>query len=487
MMMRSRLRRLPWPGPLSPRRRRSDARSGGARWVGLPSWGLVLGALLIGLPLLAWADRPSSGTGTATVRLASADAPTAAATGTAAAKARRLRVTIAMLPSPGVAEDVQVAVQRDLGEALRKNARLDMKDLDVRLAEFAQEMPFDQVELARTTLQKGREALFKMEIDGAIAQLSDAVDQLIAVLPYIKKQELADAMMAVAVAHFQKGKTPAMQQALKRLFVWRPNYTADPAQVPPQMNEAVEAARQQVGQLPRADLQVSSEPSGAQVFVDGDYIGVAPLSVPGLAVGEHYITLKKLGYKRGLRVAQVKESGGSPVVGKLTRSDKYLLVEQAVVKVAGQMGQSPIDSVVDNLRETLFLDQTVFVKLRKLTGDDLELSAHLYDLRSRQLISKQTSNLRVQNSVPQVGALATAADRLYSGVDYDGGLRAPVDKPPPAPADTRPLYKRWWFWAAVGVIAAGTVTAIAVAASQRNTSCPSGHVCTGSVGLALSY
>jgi hypothetical protein len=85
-------------------------------------------------------------------------------------------------------------------------------------------------------------------------------------------------------------------------------------------------------------------------------------------VGEHYITLKKLGYKRGLRVAQVKESGGSPVVGKLTRSDKYLLVEQAVVKVAGQMGQSPIDSVVDNLRETLFLDQTVFVKLRKLTG-----------------------------------------------------------------------------------------------------------------------
>jgi hypothetical protein len=392
-----------------------------------------------------------------------------------------------MLPSAGVSEDVQVAVQRDLGEALRKNARLDMKDLDVRLAEFAQELPFDQVELARTTLQKGRDALFKMELDAAIMQLSDAVDQLIAVLPYIKKQELADAMMAVAVAQFQKGKTPAMQQALKRLFVWRPNYSPDPSQVPPQMTEAVDAARQAIAGLPRADLQVNSEPSGAQVFVDGDYIGVAPLTVPGVAVGEHYVTLKKLGYKRGLRVAQVKESGGSPVVGKLTRSEKYLLVEQAIVKVAPQMGQSPIDSVVDNLRETLFLDQTVFVKLRKLTGDEVELTAHLYDLRSRQLLGKQVSNLRVLSSVPQSGALASAADRLYSGVDYEGGLRAPTDAPPPPPADTRPLYKRWWFWVAVGVIAAGTATAVAVAASQRNTSCPSGHVCTGAIGLALSH
>lgn len=469
MTMHARGKRPCWPDACSAQRRPIERHGAHDRPFLRSWWGLLLLILWLGLPAATQAE----------------EAPTPPAA--APSKTRRLRVTIAMMPSPGVPEDVQVSVQRDLGEALRKNARLDMKDLDVRLAEFAQELPFDQVELARTTLQKGRDALFKMEIDGAILQLSDAVDQLIAVLPYIKKQELADAMMAVAIAHFQKGKTPAMQQALRRLFVWRPNYTADPSQVPPQMLEAVEAARQQVAQLPRADLRVSSEPTGAQIFVDGDYIGVAPLTVPGLAVGEHYVTLKKLGYKRGLRVAQVKEGGGSPVVGKLSRSDKYLLVEQALLKVAPQLGQSPIDSVVDNLRETLFLDQTVFVKLRKLTGDDVELSAYLYDLRSRQLISKQVSNVRVLASVPQSGALASAADRLYSGVDYEGGLRAPVDAPPPAPADTRPLYKRWWFWAAVGVIAVGTVTAVAVVASQRNTSCPSGHVCTGSIGLSLSY
>lgn len=459
---------------------------------GMHSCCWLLWALCAVLPATVWAAPPASdpprgeSAAAAPLLLAKADAPSPASTGSASAKAPRLRVTIAVLPGSDVSEDLQVALQRDLGEALRKNARLDMKDLDVRLAEFAQEMPFDQVELARTTLQKGKDALFKMEVDSAIMQLSDAVDQLIAVLPYIKKQELADAMMAVAVAHYQKGKTPPMQQALKRLLTWRPNYTPDPAQVPPQMNDAIEAARQQVSQLPRADLKVSSEPAGAQVFVDGDYIGVAPLTVPGLATGEHYVTLKKLGYKRGLRVAQVKESGGSPVLGKLQRSEKYLLVEQAIAKVTPQMGQSPIDSVVDNLRETLFLDQTVFLKVRKGGGDEVELGAYLYDLRSRRLLNQQTTKLRAPSGVPQSGALATVSDRLYTGVSYDGGLQAPVDAPPPPPADTRPLYKRWWFWAAVGVIAVGTVTAIAVGASQRNTSCPSGHVCTGNIGFALS-
>ena len=94
---------------------------------------------------------------------------------------------------------------------------------------------------------------------------------------------------------------------------------------------------------------------------------MAPLTVPGVAIGEHYVTLKKLGYKRGLRVAQVK-SGGSPVLGKLQRNEKYLLVEASHRQGRAADGQSPIDTVVDNLRETLFLDQTVFIKVKSSRG-----------------------------------------------------------------------------------------------------------------------
>lgn len=405
-----------------------------------------------------------------------------------AAKARRLRVTIAPLPSPTVTETAVVAVQRELGESLRRNTHLDMKDLDLRLADFAQEMPTDQVDFARESFQKGKDALYKLEVDKAIAQLSDAVDQLVAVLPYIKKQELAEAMMSLAVAQQQKGKNGPMAQTLRRLLTWRPGYQPD-ASVPPQMNDSLEAARQVVASAPQGQVKIVSDPPGAQVFVDGDYLGVAPTVAPNLAAGEHYLTFKKLGYKRGLRVAQVTAAGAS-VQAKLQRNEKYLLVEQALARVAPQMGKSPLDPVVDNLRETLFLDHIVFVQVERqeqAAGEEVTLHGYLYDLRSRKLLRTESTRVRLPGGAPAAGSLSSLADSLYASIDYEGSLQVPVDKPPPPVAESKPLYKRWWFWTALGVIVAGGASALAVGLATRTPSCPDGHVCTGSITYALTF
>lgn len=398
----------------------------------------------------------------------------------------RLRVTIIPLTSQAISDQTQVGVQRELAESLKRNSHLDFKDLDVRLAEFAQEMPFEQVELARTTFEQGREAMYKLELDSALTQLNDAVDQFIAVLPYIKKQELADAMMALATVQQQKGATRAMQATLKRLLVWRPNYELDTKQFPEQLQEPLESMRQSVSQLKQAQIKVESDPSGAQVFVDGEYVGVAPLTTQNLYVGEHYITFKKLGYKRGLRVAQVTPTGGGLVQGKLQRSPKYLLVEQALERVTKSIGGSPLDKVVDNLRETLFLDHAVFIRSQKGKDDnEVQLTGFLYDLRSRGLLAKEVETVALTSGLPTAGTLTGLAERLYAKVDYEGGPTPPADIAPPVATST-PLYKRWWFWTALGVIAAGGASALAVGLTSRTPSCPDGSVCTGSISYALT-
>jgi tetratricopeptide (TPR) repeat protein len=45
----------------------------------------------------------------------------------------------------------------------------------------------------------------------------------------------------------------------------------------------------------------------------------------------------------------------------------------------------------------------------------------------------------------------------------------------PSPADAHPIYTRWWFWTAVGVVAVAAVV-VAVAA-RRDPSCPGGYTC----------
>src|SRR5262249_21266777 len=117
----------------------------------------------------------------------------------------KVKATVFTLPHPGVTEEVMVSTLRGIEAGLKRNDRLEVHDLDSRLADFAQEVPQDQVEAARTALKDGQKALLELDIPTAIQRLQDAVSGLAKVLPYIKKQELADAMASLAVAFYQNG------------------------------------------------------------------------------------------------------------------------------------------------------------------------------------------------------------------------------------------------------------------------------------------
>ncbi|HMY59232.1 MAG TPA: hypothetical protein PK472_13305, partial [Pseudomonadota bacterium] len=179
------------------------------------------------------------------------------------------------------------------------------------------------------------------------------------------------------------------------------------------------------------------------------------------------------------------------ILGKLDRSEKFLLVEQAISRVGPTMGAKRLDKVVDNLRETLFLDHAIFLKMQRSApqssgSEDVTVAAYLYDLRSRSLLSEKTETVKVQGGVPAEGAMALLADKLYEGVDYDSVEVKPDDAPLPVAVKQTPLYKRWWFWTAIGVVVAGGASALAVGLTLRQPSCPDGHTCTGNLVYSLT-
>jgi len=72
-------------------------------------------------------------------------------------------------------------------------------------------------------------------------------------------------------------------------------------------------------------------------------------------------------------------------------------------------------------------------------------------------------------------------------VNLEQQLEVPVEPPPPVVEKATPLYKRWWFWTAIGVIAAGGAAAIAVGVTSQTPSCPEGHSCTGELIYSLRF
>jgi len=386
-----------------------------------------------------------------------------------------VRVTTFLLKHAGVDEQATVPIMRALDDGLKRNPRLEMKDLDTRLADFAQEVPQDQIDEGRLLLTEGQKALTGLELPAAQKKLTQAVEVLSKVLPHIKKQELADAMMALAVAQYEQGDKKNARLTLVRLLTWRQDFRLDTNKFPPSIIQPVEEARHEVEKAKRGSLEIRSEPLAAQAYVDGKYVGVTPTFAEGLPAGEHWVTLKKEGYRKAVMPALVSVKVQQVVTLPLDRSGKYLLVEQALTSVEKTLGAELLDSNADNLKEVLFLDHAIFVRAAAAPQAMLQIDAYLYDLRTRRRLT------HVTKSVPMATAekeLATLAQTLYLNVSYDAAeLEAPKDAPPPKPVARRPFYKTWWFWTVCGAVVAGGILGGVLAPKPRV--CPDGNICPG--------
>ncbi len=365
----------------------------------------------------------------------------------------KVRATTFLLEHRGIDDALLVSGMRQLDDALRRNARLEMKDLDTRLADFAQEIPSEQIEEGRKAFTEGAHALAEHDLPTAQRQLRAAVETLSKVLPFIKKNELAEAMLAFGVALCEAGDKKGCRAQFQRLLVWRIEQKYDPSKYPDKHVGIFEEVRKETEKAKRGSLEIRSDPPSAQAYVDGKYVGVTPAFAEGLIVGEHFITLKREGYHKAVQPTTVSAKVQGLIEMKLERSAKFLLVEEALRAVEREVGRERLDPDVDNLKEVLFLDHAVFIRAQRTTPGKIRIAAHLYDLRSRRRLVTQTREVLDGEAEKLLAGQGTA---LYTNVRYDADLETPADEPlPQLRRAPQPVYKRWWFWTIIGVVAVG--------------------------------
>jgi hypothetical protein len=65
-------------------------------------------------------------------------------------------------------------------------------------------------------------------------------------------------------------------------------------------------------------LSVTSDPTGAAVYVDGDYVGRTPISVPRVPAGDHRVRVVKDGYLENARVIKLTPDRTDAIQIRLT-------------------------------------------------------------------------------------------------------------------------------------------------------------------------
>ncbi|MCC6746412.1 MAG: PEGA domain-containing protein [Deltaproteobacteria bacterium] len=381
-----------------------------------------------------------------------------------ARSASRTRVTVFIIPAKGASPKTVARASNALLTGLRRNPRLDVKDSDKLLAEFAGEEPTAQIRQAEELKERGLELLRGGKPGPALAKLQEAAQGFEKVLASTKKQSLAETQVAIGVALAEAGRASQAQAAFLRLLAWRPTHRFDADAFGPQHLPLFERAVALSKRLRRGSVELVTTPPGAKAYVDGRYVGVTPALAFGLTVGEHYATFKMPSYGKAAVKVTVHPQRQESYSVELRQSEKYLLLKQTLDRATAGLGQPRASAAMVDLRSVLFVDQVVFATISPAATEQIGVQAYLYDLRS-QLRLNATGLVLPE---PRLKELERLAQLLYVNVPYDGAIATPPDPPPPPPQRRRRFYATWWFWTAVGAGAAAAIVTLAAWPSDKS-------------------
>jgi hypothetical protein len=279
--------------------------------------------------------------------------------------------------------------------------------------------------------------------------------------------------MIAAIARCRLHRQRECEEMFARVVTFREQHEYDAARYPAEYQDAFERVRTRVTSGPRAALTVTTEPAGAEVYVDGRSYGPSPAVVPELLVGDHYVTLKHIASVKMIRRATV-EPQGNAVSYTLAPNDRSRLVAspEAQAAIRGELGEERAGTNIRSLGSTLGAAQVIIGIVTPESGESVHVHAYLYDMRTRFLLAQQEASMTTDDTGMDV-ARQLAVD-LYAGVDLSGAVAAPED----ALHDTverRPeLYEEWWFWTVIGVAVVGIAVGIGVGVATSTPGVPDG-------------
>jgi hypothetical protein len=376
---------------------------------------------------------------------------------------RAVKVSAFIFTQQEVDDRVATEVVAGFRRGIRADPRLLWVDPSNALASQ------DDAEEDTTALDAARAAVLEAyEIAGegqrwrdVTVLLDDALEAFEANLVQVQRTELVDTTMLWAAAQCMQRRERTCESAFRRVVTFREGVEWDP-RLPPEVESIFEGVREDTLAAPRGSIRIEAFPIGAEVFVDGRFVGAAPCRAEGLLAGDHYVSLKRLGYRRHVERVTVGTEFEDSVSIELVQLGNEPLLRQALRAARDELGETRVGPGMRDLWSLLLVDQLILGDLQRVgETEQFDLVLYLYDLRTRHGLNR--IERRVDWEVSDLAAAEELAAELYEGVDLAGRIR-PVEEPlPERPRQPDPFFRTWWFWSIIGAAVVGTTIGLSSA------------------------
>lgn len=153
---------------------------------------------------------------------------------------------------------------------------------------------------ARDFLERSKNHYFQLAYAEAQAESQKVIQIFVENPPLLFEagQILQDAWIVRGLVAAAQKKKEEAHRAFEKVFHLNPNYSPGPQGFSPSVRKLFDKARQKI--LTDADgaLSVYSSPKVAEVFLNGVYQGVAPLTFSRLTAGDYFVSVRADHYQR---------------------------------------------------------------------------------------------------------------------------------------------------------------------------------------------
>ena len=356
--------------------------------------------------------------------------------------------------------DVAGRVEMQLVKALRKKG-VPLADQDSLFPPPAAESGDE----GTASFAKGREAYDNLDFDAAIKALTEAAVFFIKHPSAAKADQLSEIFLFLAASELQNGAKADAAKDFTRALQMNPGLAPDKKYFGADVQGAFNAAQKEMTTRPKGKLKVTTFPGGAEVFAFGLNYGMSPVAEVELPAGRFMVQLTRPGY--------APTAAFPEVVAKQTVEVTQMLTPAPMLKVTIDKAQKLIStkSFADDSAPPAALEVgkamgSRYLVLVLVTGDAAAPKGELQ-------VWNVTTGDRLKgvkfDGTLEGGGYDTAADAVAAWINRPGPVAGAEIEDSAQPSEGGPVFKKWWFWAGVGAVVAGGVTAGVVAAQPAHT------------------
>jgi hypothetical protein len=299
------------------------------------------------------------------------------------------RISALLIPMDQGAEGTSVKLETYMNEALEQFSGFTVKKPEELFGMPADDEASASLKRGQKGLEESLEAYTARDYEDAERKLRATLKELQGAVGAMGScVELCEATALYAAVLYLRGDTEEAKLNLVDLMALNPTFELSTKRYNKDFIALRVAVATSRSSSLRGTVTVKSQPLGARVYLDGEFQGYTPFTLPPLQVGKHMLKLSRPGFRQYGQIMEVTPDDAE-INAELSPTNNYKKYDSQLDKVASEIVKTTPSPSSVTMGKALSIDRALLGTVKDLGPNGTELVVGFIDMRDGKKLASR--------------------------------------------------------------------------------------------------